>query len=102
MRRMLCHFAIAMCGTLLCAITTVHARQSGLRVSSNGLEQSQIAGMVHLFGKRRARNGYSHHPDEANWLVLKDGWAYKNPIVAPTHFDAVASRRKAQGTGPLD
>lgn len=57
--------------------------------SVENTEISELKGMVHIFGKKKynAFSGTWQFKDEATWLLLTNGWAFKNPEVPVSEMD---------------
>ncbi|WP_078121499.1 lipocalin family protein [Thiosocius teredinicola] len=68
--------------------------QAIMAKAGNGLRTKDIKAVVHHFGEKKydVISGVFKF-NEATFLVLKDGWVYKNPELFPEALDAEASRR---------
>lgn len=63
--------------------------QSSCQENNSSKSYSDIVGMVHIYGKKKY-NAFSRtwkFSKESTWLLLKNGWALKNPRVSPDEIN---------------
>jgi hypothetical protein len=80
---------------VLCLILLISFNSSGQQTTSKN-NTNDILGMVHLFGKKKYNtfSGTWKFSNGSTWLLLKDGWALKNPTLPPEEMNFEKSRKE--------
>ncbi|WP_281541517.1 hypothetical protein [Maribacter aestuarii] len=76
-------------------ILLISFNSSGQQTTSKN-NANDIFGMVHLFGKKKYNtfSGTWKFNNASTWLLLKDGWALKNPTLPPEEINFEKSRKE--------